>query len=81
MPTYQYRCKKCGCEQEVFQRMSDDALTTCPECKADEFERVISAEGGFLLKGKGFHSTDYAKKSACEESPAACPSGKCPLAK
>ncbi len=61
--------------------MSDDALTTCPECNAETFERVISAEGGFLLKGSGFHNTDYAKKTACEESPSSCPSGSCPLAK
>ena len=81
MPTYQYRCKQCGCEKEVFQRMGDDVLTTCPECNAEEYERVISAEGGFLLKGSGFHNTDYKKKSACDDSPSACPSGKCPLAK
>ena len=81
MPTYQYRCKQCGCEKEVFQRMSDDALTACPECNAEEFERVISAEGGFLLKGSGFHNTDYKQKGACDDSPSACPSGKCPLAK
>ncbi len=61
--------------------MSDDALTICPECNAETFERVISAEGGFLLKGSGFHNTDYTKKTACEESPGSCPSGACPLAK
>ena len=81
MPTYQYRCKQCGCEKEVFQRMTDDALTTCPECSAEEFERVISAEGGFLLKGSGFHGTDYCGKEPASGSASACPSGSCPLAK
>ncbi len=82
MPTYQYRCKECGCEKEIFQRMSDDALKTCPECSAETFERVISGEGGFLLKGSGFHKTDYSKQS-CESASAggSCPTGTCPLAK
>ncbi|MBL6957138.1 MAG: zinc ribbon domain-containing protein [Chlorobium sp.] len=81
MPTYQYRCKQCGHEMEAFQKMSDDALTTCPECKTEELERVISAEGGFVLKGSGFYNTDYKPKSSCEDSSSACASGKCPLAK
>lgn len=81
MPTYQYRCKQCGCEKEVFQRMTDDALTTCPECSAEEFERVISAEGGFLLKGAGFYKTDYNKQSCESASSGSCPTGSCPLAK
>ncbi len=80
MPTYQYRCRKCGYEQEVFQRMSDDALTTCAKCGAEEFERVISAEGGFMLKGSGFYKTDYTGKSCESASSGSCPTGTCPLA-
>ena len=81
MPTYQYRCKECGREQEVFQRMTEDALTMCPKCGEETFERVISAEGGFLLKGSGFHKSDYTAES-CESGEAgACPTGTCPFAK
>lgn len=80
MPTYQYRCRKCGYEQEVFQRMSDDTLTKCTKCGAEEFERVISAEGGFMLKGSGFYKTDYNKSSCESASSGSCSTGNCPLA-
>ncbi|NTW52868.1 MAG: zinc ribbon domain-containing protein [Chlorobiaceae bacterium] len=84
MPTYQYRCNSCGFEYEVFQRMSDPSLTTCTECGKETFERVISAEGGFVLKGSGFYGTDYCgSKSAPKgsESGGGCAGGSCPHAK
>ncbi|NTU68417.1 MAG: zinc ribbon domain-containing protein [Chlorobiaceae bacterium] len=84
MPTYHYRCSSCGCETEVFQRMTDDALTTCTGCGKETFERVISAEGGFVLKGSGFYGTDYCgSKSSAKgsESGGGCSTGSCPFAK
>ncbi len=85
MPTYQYRCSSCGFEYEVFQKMSDDALKTCTKCGKDTFERVISAEGGFVLKGSGFYSTDYCgSKSSSAKGPekaGGCSGGSCPYAK
>jgi putative FmdB family regulatory protein len=84
MPTYQYRCSSCGFEHEVFQRMSADALKTCSECGKDSLERVISAEGGFVLKGSGFYGTDYCaakQPSKGAESGGGCASGNCPHAK
>ncbi len=88
MPTYQYRCKNCGNELEIVQKMSDDSLTICPKCEKESFERVITAEGGFVLKGTGFYKTDY-NTSKKESSPVAsapcstgsCSSGTCPMAK
>lgn len=61
MPTYSYECKKCGHEFDIMQRIVDDALTDCPECKAKELKKVIKAgDGGFALKGKGwFKSGGY----------------------
>jgi putative FmdB family regulatory protein len=85
MPTYQYRCSSCSFENEVFQRMTDEPLTMCPECGKETFSRVITAEGGFMLKGSGFHSTDYcgSKASKGEQADAGggCASGSCPFAK
>ena len=52
MPIYEYQCKACGHEAEVFQRMSDPDETACPACKAEAFTRLISA-AGFRLKGAG----------------------------
>jgi putative FmdB family regulatory protein len=81
MPTYQYRCTSCGHEHEVFQRMSDAPITTCPQCAKDDCVRVISAEGGFVLKGSGFYGTDYCgNKSKGSEAGSGCASGKCPHA-
>jgi putative FmdB family regulatory protein len=70
MPTYDYECPK-GHRFEVFQRMSDRPVATCPKCKA-RARRVISGGAGFLFKGEGFYITDYRsedyKKKASAET-------------
>ena len=71
MPTYDYRCKKCGHRFEEFQKMTDPPLKQCPECKGP-VERLIGGGAGFILKGSGFYQTDYRsedyKKKAKAES-------------
>ena len=71
MPTYEYHCPN-GHEFEVFQRMSDDPLSECPECGA-KAQRQISGGAGFLFKGDGFYITDNRsedyKKKASADSP------------
>ncbi len=64
MPTYEYKCKKCGYRFEEFQNISDKPLTKCPkkDCTG-KVVRIISAGGGFLFKGSGFYSTDYRSDS------------------
>jgi putative FmdB family regulatory protein len=57
MPTYDYQCSN-GHSFELFQKMSDEPVTTCPECGA-EARRQISGGAGFLFKGDGFYITDY----------------------
>ena len=32
MPTYEYRCNKCGHVFEIFQAMTADPITMCPKC-------------------------------------------------
>jgi putative FmdB family regulatory protein len=86
MPTYQYRCSNCGNELEIVQKISDASLTRCPKCETESFERVISASGGFLLKGSGFYKTDYGSGKPAPAAPAPCSTGacsgsSCPLAK
>lgn len=58
MPTYEYDCAKCGLV-EVFQKMSESALTACPTCRSKRFARRISGGGGLIFKGSGFYETDY----------------------
>jgi putative FmdB family regulatory protein len=56
MPTYQYRCAKCGEEFELWQSIHDDALTRHPGC-GGEVTKVF-APAGIVLKGSGFYRTD-----------------------
>jgi len=57
MPTYVYR-REDGTTFEVFQRITADPLTECPETN-QRVRRVISGGTGFILKGSGFYKTDY----------------------
>jgi putative FmdB family regulatory protein len=59
MPLYQYRCSNCNVELEIQQRITEPALTDCPNCETDGLKRVIGLGGGFVLKGTGFYNTDY----------------------
>ncbi len=58
MPTYEYRCEKCG-KFEYDQRITEDPLTKCPKC-GSLVKRLISGSG-IVFKGSGFHITDYKK--------------------
>jgi putative FmdB family regulatory protein len=62
MPIYEYRCQSCGHELERLQRMSDAALTDCPECGKSTLKRLVSA-AGFRLKGAGWYETDFKKSN------------------
>ena len=57
MPIYGYRCRSCGHELEVLQRMSDPPLKTCPKCSGELAKKVYAA--GVIYKGSGYYSTDY----------------------
>lgn len=57
MPTYVYRCKNCEHQFETVQRMSDDPLKECPECKG-EISRLLFPPA-ISFKGSGFHINDY----------------------
>src|SRR5918999_4053433 len=56
MPTYEYRCTKCGEHLEVVQSFKDAPLTECPKC-GGELRKVYSPVG-IVLKGSGFYKTD-----------------------
>ena len=80
MPIYAYRCAACGAEKDVLQKFSDAALTVCPVCATESFQRVLTAPA-FQLKGSGWYVTDFrdgnkaktasAGESASAEGPAA----------
>ena len=58
MPIYEYRCRN-GHDFEVFQSMSEEQVSRCPECAApvERLFRPVAVH----FKGKGFYTTDYAR--------------------
>lgn len=63
MPTYDYLCKACGAQHEIFQSMSESAKKKCPACGKLALERQIGMGAGFIFKGAGFYETDYRSDS------------------
>ena len=78
MPTYEYRCDSCGQEFELIQRITDPPAETCSRC-GGSVQRLIGATN-FILKGNGWHKTDYAASpasdSASESKAPACGADK-----
>lgn len=67
MPIYEYQCQACGHQFDKLQKMSDSALTDCPECHKPELRKMISAPS-FKLTGTGWYETDFKNKNAKKES-------------
>ena len=65
MPIYEYRCKKCGDQQEVFLRMADKQPTKCRKC-GGRLEKLVSSPA-IQFKGEGWYVTDYARKGSGAE--------------
>ncbi len=59
MPTYEYGCTDCGSEWEEVQRITAPPIEVCPKCGKSSAHRLISAGGGFILKGGGWYSDLY----------------------
>ncbi len=96
MPTYEYRCAKCG-DFDFVQKISDEALKSCPSC-GQPVHRILSAIP-FHLKGGGWYKTEYGsasngngkssgkattcpmKEKGSGESETEAPCAKCPNAK
>jgi putative FmdB family regulatory protein len=57
MPTYGYRCSKCGHQFEIIQRITEEPLTACPECQGKLSKMLYPV--GISFKGSGFYTTDY----------------------
>jgi putative FmdB family regulatory protein len=63
MPTYDYHCKNCDHDFELFQSMSAGVKKKCPECGKMTLERLIGTGAAVIFKGSGFYETDYRSKS------------------
>jgi putative FmdB family regulatory protein len=65
MPTYEYKCLKCGEILEIEQSIKDDKFSTHKECGSEcdgEVTKLISGTS-FQLKGTGWYATDYGSHS------------------
>jgi len=80
MPTYEYKCEKCGITFERFQNITEDPIKKCPEC-GGPVRRLIGAGAGVIFKGSGFYATDYRSESYKQEAKKEKESGKTPESK
>jgi putative FmdB family regulatory protein len=58
MPFYEYKCRACGAQVEVLQKISDAPLKKCPECGKSQLQKLMSAPS-FRLAGGGWYETDF----------------------
>jgi putative FmdB family regulatory protein len=63
MPTYDYRCTRCGDEFSTEQSMLDKPLRKCKKC-GGRLEKLLPKSLNLIFKGSGFYSTDYRKPDA-----------------
>ncbi|MBN2085544.1 MAG: zinc ribbon domain-containing protein [Anaerolineales bacterium] len=56
MPTYEYECAACGLRFERSQKIRDDPVSECPECRGS-VRRLLSSGTAFVIKGAGESSS------------------------
>ena len=61
MPVYEYECPQCEQIIEVQQKITDEPLTSCPEC-GGAVKKLIS-RSSFHLKGGGWYADGYSGSS------------------
>lgn len=79
MPTYEYECKHCKKNFDLFQKITDKALDKCPKC-GKKVRRVYGGSVGIIFKGSGFYATDYKNKSKSDSKSAKSQAPSCPNA-
>ena len=67
MPIYEYLCAKCSHEFEREQRITENPVKTCPECRSRRVKRLIS-QTSFVLKGSGWYSDGYGSQADAKKS-------------
>jgi len=71
MPIYEFKCLKCN---EFFELLvmhkEDEVALSCPKCKSEDFERVLSSTSIAMGAGGG-------QKSGMTSQTRNCSSGSC----
>jgi putative FmdB family regulatory protein len=73
MPAYEYQCNTCDVHFERRQKMSEDALQTCPDC-GGPVRRLISGGAGAITRGTS-NASSYAPPQCGMGGP--CRGGAC----
>jgi putative FmdB family regulatory protein len=64
MPNYDYECTHCKHKEEILQKITEEALTICPQCHKSTFKRKFGKGIGLQFQGSGFYATDYGTSSS-----------------
>ncbi len=67
MPTYEYRCNKCGEHFDLFQTFAEEPLKKHPGKCGGKVVKVMSP-AGIVFSGSGFYKTDNRRSSGARSS-------------
>jgi len=75
VPTYDYKCRRCGYTFSEEQSILDQPLQRCKKC-GGKLEKLLPKSINLIFRGSGFYVTDYKKgrsrsKGLTSEEPAA----------
>lgn len=61
MPFYVYKCNDCDYEKEYLQKINDEPIKECYNCKSNNVNKVLTT-ATFGFKGSGYYCTDFKNK-------------------
>ena len=60
MPLYDFKCKDCSHEEEVYCKAEEkDETRPCPKCGGEMDKVPIQGLSTFVLKGRGWYEDGY----------------------
>ncbi len=69
MPIYEFKCAQCNEVFELLAVKSDDTVNvTCPHCKGENLERVLSRVSINVSGGDKGHKTSVTERSCADGS-------------
>ena len=75
MPIYEYKCKNCGKQIEIYQKTSSKKSITCSQCGSGNTERLFSAPSVLKVANSSTRgSTCCGREERCETPP--CSTGE-----
>jgi len=76
MPIYEFFCKECKNEFEVFVKSKEEVNNiTCPKCKSKNIERLMSIINAIVDTGSSSNSSKSSQEQGITEYK--CPTGTC----